>query len=107
VRLATLRVHLGVARVMIRAMRGRTAKVLARRRVERAAEKNREVLDVTDVILLDLLIEMTDRHVFDHALAQRADGLVDHGDTPVSHEVTNPMILRQDETSRYAAPRSH
>jgi hypothetical protein len=49
---------------------------------------------------------MTDRHVFDHALAQRADGLVDHGDTPVSHDDTNPMILRQDETSRYAGASS-
>jgi hypothetical protein len=51
---------------------------------------------------MDLLLEMTDRHVFDHALAQRADGLVDHGDTPVSHEVPSPMILRQDEIPRYA-----
>src|SRR5208337_4104712 len=45
---------------------------------------------------------MTNRHVFDHALAQRADGLVGHGVTPVSHEVANPMILRQDQPPRYA-----
>jgi hypothetical protein len=74
-----------------RHMQLKKAKVLARRRVGRAAEKNCEVLDVTDVILLDLLLEMTDRHVFDHALAQRADGLVDHGDAPVSHELPNPI----------------
>src|SRR5271157_1667241 len=46
---------------------------------------------------------MTNRHVFDHALTQRADGLGGHGDTPVSHEVANPMILRQNQPSRYAA----
>jgi hypothetical protein len=76
------------------------AKILAGRGVGGAAEKILEVRDVTNVVLLDLLLEMTNRHVFDHALAQRADGLVGHGDTPVSHEVANPMILRQDQPPR-------
>ena len=33
-------------------------------------------------VLLGLLREMTRRHVFDHALAQRADGIVGHGIAP-------------------------
>jgi hypothetical protein len=33
---------------------------------------------------------MTRRHVFDHALAQRADGLVDRGDGSFITGVTNP-----------------
>jgi hypothetical protein len=31
--------------------------------------------------------ERADRHVFDHASAQRADSLVGHGDAPVLNEV--------------------
>jgi hypothetical protein len=84
-----------------RHMQLKKAKVLAGRGVRRAAEENCEVPDVTDVILLDLLLEMTDRHVLDHALAQGADVVVDHGDAPVSHEVANRMILRRDELSRW------
>src|ERR1700730_2692365 len=57
----------------------------------RAAEESREVFDVTDVILLDLLREMTRRHVFDHALAQRADGLVRHRDS----QTREPPLARR------------
>src|SRR5208283_2801495 len=83
-----------------RHMQLKKAKILAGRGVGGAAEKILEVRDVTNVVLLDLFLEMTNCHVFDHALAQRADGLVGHGDTPVSHEVANPMILRQDQPPR-------
>ena len=69
-------------------------------RYRRAAEESREVLDITDVILLDLLREMMRRHVFDHALAQWAGGLVDHGDDSCLTWVANPLILRRDEPSR-------
>jgi len=48
-----------------------------------------------------LLREMTQGHVFDHALAQRADGSSVMARTPVSREVLNPVISRQDEPSRY------
>jgi hypothetical protein len=44
------------------------AKILAGRGVGGAAEKILEVRDVTNVVFLDLLLEMTNRHVFDHAL---------------------------------------
>jgi hypothetical protein len=81
-------------------MQLKNAKILASRGVGGTAEKILEVRDVTNVVLPDLLLEMTNRHVFDHALA---DGLVGHGDTPVSHEVGSPMILRQYQPSRYAA----
>src|SRR5260370_13231750 len=37
-----------------------------------------------------------ERHVFDHAPAQRAGNLVGHGDAPVLIEVANPSSSRQD-----------
>src|SRR5271170_1624897 len=51
-----------------------------------------------------VLREMTQGHVFDHALAQRADGSSVMARTPVSREVLNPVISRQDEPSRYPPP---
>src|SRR5260221_1934218 len=42
-----------------------------------------------------------DRHVFDHAPAQRAHRLVGHGDAPVLSEVANSSSSRQDAPSRY------
>ena len=62
----------------LRQMQLISAKVLARGRVRRTAEEGREVPDVPDVVLLHLLLEPARRHVVDHALAQRADGLVEH-----------------------------
>jgi hypothetical protein len=54
------------------------AKVLGRRLVRRQAEENREVLHGADVVSLGILGEPARRHVVDHALTQRADGLVGH-----------------------------
>jgi hypothetical protein len=51
-----------------RHMQLRKAKILAGRAVGRPTKKSSEVLDVTDLILLDLLLEMTNRHILDHAL---------------------------------------
>ena len=45
----------------------------------RAAQKHRELLDLQDVIALRMRAEAADGHVFDHPLAQRADGLLGHG----------------------------
>ena len=45
--------------------------VLRRRRLGRAAEELHEVLDVTDIVVLRLLAETADRHVLEHAAAQR------------------------------------
>src|ERR1700685_4122975 len=55
--------------------------------------------------MLGLRCELADRHVFDHAPAQRTDCLLGHGDAPVSSEVVeNPQS--QDRTLRPATPLS-
>jgi hypothetical protein len=48
----------------------------------RSAQKRSEVLDPLHVVVLGLRSKLADRHVFDHAPAQRADGLVGHGGAP-------------------------
>jgi hypothetical protein len=50
-------------------MQLKNAKILASRGVGGTAKKILEVRDVTNVVLPDLLLEMTNRYVFDHALA--------------------------------------
>src|SRR5258707_10737487 len=50
--------------------------------VRRTAEKLREVLDPLHIVVLGLLRELADRHVFNHAPTQRAYCLFGHGDTP-------------------------
>ncbi len=54
-----------------RHMQLKKTKILASRGVGGAAKKILEVRDVTNVVLLDLFLEMTNRHVFDHADALR------------------------------------
>src|SRR5437899_12891087 len=51
--------------------------------------------------MLGLRRELADRHVFDHAPAQRAHRLVGHGDAPVLSEVANSSSSKQDAPSRY------
>ncbi len=53
------------------------------RGVRRPTKKRGEVLDGADVAFLGAGRQLADRHVFDHATAQRADRLVGHGDAPV------------------------
>src|SRR5712671_6890824 len=53
----------------------------------RSPEKCGEVLDPLHVVVLGLRRELADRHVFDHAPAQRAHCLVGHGDAPALSEV--------------------
>src|ERR1700751_652154 len=45
--------------------------------------------------------ELADRHVFDHAPAQRAYWLVGHGDSPVLSEGCEPLISKQDARLHY------
>src|SRR5215468_10776872 len=52
------------------------------------------------IVMLGLRREFADRHVFDHAPAQRALCLVGHGDAPVLGEVANPSS--QDRAPRCA-----
>src|SRR3954469_24136851 len=53
--------------------------------------------------MLGLGREFADRHVFDHAPAQRAHGLVGHGDAPVLSEVVETP-RSQDRTPPCAIP---
>src|SRR5919198_2275221 len=77
------------------------AHVLEARRIRRSPEKRSEVLDPLHVVMLGLRCELADRHVFDHAPAQRAYCLVGHGDAPVLGEGCEPLISRQDAPLRY------
>ena len=59
-----------------------------------SAEKHSEILDPLHVVVLGLRSEFANRHVFDHAPAQRADGLVGREDAPVSSEVVATLNLK-------------
>jgi hypothetical protein len=54
------------------------AQILRRRAGRRAAEKLRKGLDGADVVALGGGPKLAHRHVFDHALAQRAGGRLAH-----------------------------
>src|ERR1700687_6370825 len=84
-------------------MQPKAAHVLRLGRVGRSSEERREVLDPLHVVMLGFGRELADRHVFDHAPAQRADGLVGHGDAPVLSEVVETP-RSQDRTPRCAIP---
>src|ERR1700686_277465 len=78
--------------------------VLIGRGVRRSLQEDREILDCPDVVLLRLLTEITQRHVFDHALPQQADALIGHGIL-----LSEPRLLTPDlQTGRAVSlPRSH
>src|ERR1700687_4367975 len=76
------------------------AHVFEARGIRRAAEESGEVLDPLHVVMLGLRRELADRHVFDHALPQRAYGLIGHEGCPVLMKVANPSS--QDRTPRGA-----
>src|ERR1700730_2242580 len=82
-------------------MQPKAAHVLRLGRVGRSSEERREVLDPLHVVMLGFGCELADRHVFDHAPTQRADGLLGHGDAPVLSEVVEPP-RSQDRTPRPA-----
>ena len=66
------------ADLLLRHMKLKAAKIVARRRIRRPAEEGREVPHIPNVVRLRLFAEPARRHVVDHALPQRADGLVGH-----------------------------
>src|SRR5450631_589432 len=77
------------------------AYVFEARRVGRTAEEGSEVLDPLHVVMLGLRRELADRHVFDHALPQRAYGLIGHGGCSCFEmKVANPSS--QNRTPRRA-----
>src|ERR1700722_18360666 len=88
------------AHLLLRHMQLKAAKVLLRRRIWRPAEEGRKHSHIPNVVPLGVLIETARRHVVDHALAQRADGLVEHRESSCLTWGSNPMILRQSDASR-------
>src|ERR1700739_4467357 len=61
----------------------KTAKILRDGLIRRTAQKRCESLDLPDIIVARLFDEVAPHHVFDHALAQRADGFLAHRGAPV------------------------
>jgi hypothetical protein len=61
-----------------------------------ACDKNGKVPDPPNLTGLRLGNKIAHHHVFDHAPAQRAYCLIDHGHAPVLIEVANPSSSRQD-----------
>lgn len=82
------------------------AHVLEAGQIRRSSEEGCEVLDPLHIVMLGLGRELADRHVFDHAPAQRAHCLVGHEDAPVLCEGCEPLISRQDASLRYPLSRA-
>src|ERR1700742_2347713 len=82
------------------------AHVFEARGIGRAAEESSEVLDPLHVVMLGLRRELADRHVFDHALPQRAYGLIGHEGCSCLGEGCEPLISRQDALWRYPVCRA-
>ena len=80
-------VDLGCACASRRQMQSEAPHVLRLGRGRRAAKERGEVLDPLHLVMLGFRCELADRHVFDHAPTQRADGLFGHRDAPVLSEV--------------------
>src|ERR1700692_2006040 len=77
------------------------AQVFEARGIGRAAEESGEMLYPLHVVMLGLWRELAGRHVFDHALPQRAYGLIGHGGCSCLDEGCEPLISRQDAPPRY------
>src|ERR1700736_722697 len=77
------------------------AHVFESRGIGRATEESGEVLDPLHVVMLGLRRQLADRHVFDHALPQRAYGLIGHEGCSCLDGGCEPLISRQDAASRY------
>src|SRR6266849_8820928 len=61
------------------------------------ARPRKAVNVLPDIVVVRLLDEVAHRHVFDHAPAQRADGLLAHWGAPVLRlECLNPSILKTE-----------
>src|ERR1700737_3503937 len=81
------------------------AKILGRGRIRCAAEKGCKCPDVTDIVVVRLLDEVAHRHVFDHAPAQRADGLITHRGAPVLRwRLLDPSILKTGRPACHYLP---
>src|SRR5438552_14221304 len=89
----------------LRLMQLEAAKILSRGRIRRTAEEGCEAPHVTDIVVARLLDEVAHGHVFDHAPAQRADGLLTHRGAPVSRwRFLNPSILKTGRPACHPVP---
>src|SRR6516225_7037640 len=52
--------------------------ILERRLIRGPAEEDRELLDEANIVVLGRRLKLTDRHILDHAPAQRAYGRIGH-----------------------------
>src|SRR5258708_8495600 len=78
-------------------MQLKAAKILGRGRIRRAPEEGCERPDVPDIFVARILDEVAHAHVFDHAPAQRADGLLTHRGAPVLRwRLLTPLSSRRD-----------
>src|SRR6202045_5093129 len=72
-----------------------TAKILRHGHIRRTAEEGCEGPHMPDIVVARLLDEVAHGHVFDHAPAQRADGLLAHRGAPVLRwRFSHPSILK-------------
>src|SRR3984957_12391511 len=91
------------AHLLLRHLQLKAAKVLLRRRIWRPAEEGRKHSHIPNVVPLGVLIETARGHVVDHALAQRADGLVEHRESSCLAWGSKPHDLETER--RLALPR--
>ena len=84
----------GRLHAVLRLMHLVAAQILARGCRGRAAEERGEKLDMADIIVPRLLAELTDGHVLDDALPQRADGFMGNQGSCLELEVVDRPILK-------------
>src|SRR5512132_787689 len=70
------------------------SQVFGRGSIRRSTQKDGEVLDGADVVALGIGAEVADRHVFDHAPPQRADGRLAHRGAPSRGRGWTPLDPR-------------
>jgi hypothetical protein len=77
------------------------AQILGRRRVRGSTQKGRQLLDSADVVTLRIGCEPAQAHVFEHALAQRADGLLAHWGSCLEVGVLQPLDPQDGAPARH------
>ena len=80
------------------------SQVFGRGSIRRSIQKDGEVLDGADVVALGIGAEVADRHVFDHAPPQRADGRLAHRGLPLEVGFGHPSILETGRRPRHPNP---
>src|ERR1700721_2941294 len=89
--------HAGLRQVQLK-----QADVLGCRRVRGSLQKRRKPLAAVDVAPPRVRSELARGHIFDHPLAQRADGIRAHRKAPILSEVETPRSSRRGPSSATA-----